>query len=152
MTRISYYIDSCIYLNIWQKEVSTSGVEFWRFAKEFFDKIEENNKTVFYSGFILKELSYILNEKEFIQKRKVFDLSKHFKKVTLTSKELEEARGIEREIKYDVSFYDIIHMILARKSHSILITRDKRLMNLARKHQIPVQLPEEAIKKLAKNY
>ena len=58
----SYYVDTCIYLNIWQRE-TVQGIEFWKLAKELFDKIEERENTIYYSGFILKELKYILTEK-----------------------------------------------------------------------------------------
>ncbi|HLC56705.1 MAG TPA: hypothetical protein VJJ23_05710 [Candidatus Nanoarchaeia archaeon] len=52
----SYYIDTCIYLNLWQKEVSFSGVKYWEIAKKLFDFIEEKNIITYYSGFILNEL------------------------------------------------------------------------------------------------
>jgi len=142
----SYYIDTCIYLNLWQKEVSFSGVKYWEIAQNLLEFIEEKNYTIYFSGFILKELNYILSKKEFENKKELFENTTNFKKVFLDKEELEEARKIEKEVNFDVSFYDIIHMILAKKTKSILVTRDKRLMNIAIKHKVDVKLPEEIIK------
>ena len=142
----SYYIDTCIYLNLWQKEVSFSGVKYWEIAQNLLEFIEEKNYTIYFSGFILKELNYILSKKEFENKKELFENTTNFKKVFLDKEELEEARKIEKEVNFDVSFYDIIHMILAKKTKSILVTRDKRLMNIAIKYKVDVKLPEEIIK------
>src|SRR3989344_6287794 len=142
----SYYIDTCIYLNLWQKEVSFSGVKYWEIAQNLLEFIEEKNYTIYFSGFILKELNYILSKKEFENKKELFENTTNFKKVFLDKEELEEARKIEKEVNFDVSFYDIIHMILAKKTKSILETRDKRLMNIAIKYKVDVKLPEEIIK------
>ena len=129
----SYYIDTCIYLNLWQKEESFSGIKYWKIAQRLFELIEENNENVYYSGFILKEMSFILNKKEFEDKIKLFEATSNFKKIFIEKSEMDDARKIEDEIGFEVSFYDIIHMILARKSKSILVTRDKRLMKIAKK-------------------
>ena len=142
----SYYIDTCIYLNLWQKEESFSGIKYWEIAQRLFELIEENNENIYYSGFILKEMSFILNKKEFEDKIKLFEATSNFKKIFIEKSEMDDARKIEDEIGFEVSFYDIIHMILARKSKSILVTRDKRLMNIARKYKISVKLPEDIIK------
>jgi len=37
-------------------------------------------------------------------------------------------------------------MILARKTNSVLITRDKRLMKIAKKYNVTVSLPKEIIR------
>jgi predicted nucleic acid-binding protein len=142
----SYYIDTCIYLNLWQKEVSFSGVKYWEIAKKLFEFIEEKGIVMYYSGFILNELKFILSEKEFENKKALFGNIPSFKKIGLERNELDEARKIEDETKFEVSFYDIIHMILARKTNSILITRDKRLMKIAKKYNVTVSLPEEIIR------
>ena len=142
----SYYIDTCIYLNLWQKEVSFSGVKYWEIAKKLFDFIEEKNIITYYSGFILNELKFILNKKDFENKKALFDNMPNFKKVVLEKYEFDEARKIENEANFEVSFYDIIHMILARKTNSVLITRGKRLMKIAKKYNVGISLPEDVIK------
>ena len=140
----SYYVDTCIYLNIWQKEVVNS-VELWKLSKEFFDKIEERENMIYYSGFILKELMYLLSENEFKQKREMFSSNPRFIKEILTSEEYEEAREIEIKIKDEISFYDIIHILLAKKTKSILITRDKKLIETPKSLGVEVKKPEEIL-------
>jgi len=142
----SYYIDTCIYLNLWQKEESFSGVKYWKIAKNLFEFIEEKNEIIYYSGFILKEMNFILSKKDFNNKIRLFETTPNFKRIFLKENEIEDARKIENETNFEISFYDIIHMILARKSKSILVTRDKRLMSIAKKYKVVVQLPEEIFK------
>ena len=139
-----YYVDTCVYLNIWQKEVANS-IELWKLAKEFFDKIEERGNIIYYSGFILKELMYILSEEEYYQKRELFNGSSNFIKATLNEAEYEEARKIEMDLKGKIGFYDIMHMLLARKTHSVLITRDKKLIETSNKFNVKVKRPEEVL-------
>ena len=131
----SYYVDSCVYLNLWQKEVNKFGRPLWKLAKKFFERVEQEKSLIYYSGFLLKELSFILTEKEFAQKRLMFEGSSNFKKIKLTLNEYELARKIESKNK-DAGFYDIIHMLLTKKTNSILITRDKELLKLAKKYKI----------------
>ncbi len=140
----SYYVDSCIYLNLWQKEF-VNGVALWELAKEFFDKVEEREDIIYYSGFILKEIMYILSENEFKQKRELFNSNPRFIKEVLTSKEYQDAREIEIRISYEISFYDIMHILLARKTNSILITRDKKLIEISKKLGVEAKKPEEIL-------
>ncbi|MEK6899095.1 MAG: PIN domain-containing protein [Nanoarchaeota archaeon] len=140
----SYYVDTCIYLNIWQKE-SIKGIELWRIAKEFFDKLEEREDTIYYSGFILKELSYILTDEEFNQKRELFNSNPIFIKEVLTKEEYEEARKIENELNNEISFYDIMHILISRKTNSILITRDKKLIEISKRLGVEAKKPEEIL-------
>lgn len=140
----NYYIDSCIYLNLWQKERSKLGKPLWRHAKDFLDRIEQEDSIVYYSGFLLKELSFILTESEFVKKRLMFESSPNFKRTKLSLNEYELARKIESRTK-NISFYDIIHMLLAKKNNSILITRDRELLKLAKKYKINAKKPEKIL-------
>lgn len=140
----SYYVDTCIYLNLWQKEVFNK-IELWKLAKDFFDKIEERKEIIYYSGFILKELMYLLSESEFNQKRELFNSSPRFIKGMLTLEEYEEAREIEIKTDNEISFYDITHILLARKTNSILITRDNKLIEISRKLGVKAKNPEEIL-------
>ena len=145
MNQKSFYIDSCIYLNLWQKEINFFGFPIWKIAAKLLNKIEKRNYNVYYSGFLLKELKYILDEDEFYQKRKLFETSPNFKKVKLSKEEFELARKIESQIDFAISFYDIIHMLLAKKTNSILITRDKKLIKLSKKYSVIAKKPEEVL-------
>ncbi len=134
-----FYVDTCIYLNLWKKEKL-----FWEKALSFFEKREEHDEKISYSKLIIKELKYILSEKEFEHKRNLFRENR-FEEIKLITEDIINARKIETEIKYELSFYDILHMLLARKSQSILITRDRKLIKIARKYNIKTKRPEEIL-------
>lgn len=140
----SYYVDTCIYLNLWKKEVDVYGNKLWEFAKNFFEKIESENSIIYYSGYLLKELMFVFDENKFIDKLELFNFSPNFRRVNLTKEAYETAKRIKKENK-EISFYDIIHMLLAKQTNSILITRDKALIKLAKEYQIIVKRPEEKL-------
>ena len=141
----SYYIDTCIYLNLWQKEVDdNTGAMLWKFAKDFLEKAEKES-IVYYSGFILKELKFILTDEEFDKKKVLFESSPNFRRVFLSEEEFNLARKIEKESNYEISFYDITHMLLAKKTKSLFITRDNKLINISKKYDIVAKRPEELL-------
>ena len=50
-----FYIDSCIYINLWNKEGNEAlGIPYWKIALDFFNKYSCSK--IYFSGFILKEL------------------------------------------------------------------------------------------------
>ncbi len=138
----SYYVDTCIYLNLWTKEVDEHGNKLWEFAKDFFEKIETEESIIYYSGFLLKELLFLLSTEEYLQKRELFDSSPNFKKAILSKEEYELAKKISKENKA-ISFYDVIHMLLAKKTNSVLVTRDRLLIQLAKNYSVTAKKPEE---------
>ena len=141
-----YYIDTCIYLNLWQKEVDEkTGALLWKFAKDFLEKAETENSTVYYSGYLLKELSFVLEKDIFNKKLQMFNFSPNFKRINLSISEYNSARRIEKESNYEVSFYDIIHMLLTKKTKSLLITRDNKLIDISRKYNLIVKRPEDLL-------
>ncbi len=137
-----YYVDTCIYLNLWKKEVDNFGNKLWAFAKDFFEKAESEDATIYYSGFLLKEFIFLLSTEEYLQKRDLFDSSPNFKKVILSKEEYELAKKIKKG-NNQLSFYDVIHMFLAKKTSSILVTRDKLLISLAKDYSVIAKRPEE---------
>jgi predicted nucleic acid-binding protein len=141
---VSYYVDSCVYLNLWRKEVDEYGNLLWKFAKEFFEKTEDENSIIYYSGYLLKELMFTFDEKQFIEKLELFNYSPNFKRITLTKEEYNLAKKIKRE-NFEASFYDIIHMLLAKQNNSILMTRDRLLMQLAKEYSVIAKRPEEIL-------
>ena len=92
---------------------------------------------------MLKELSYILTREEFYKKKLMFESSPNFSRLILSKEEFEEARKIERETRSEISFFDIIHILLARKSNSVLVTRDKKLIYIAARYKVSAEKPEE---------
>jgi len=146
MDQKSFYVDSCIYLNLWQKESNEkSGVLYWKIAKEFFEKTGDKNAIIYYSGYLLKELSFILEKGAFNKKLQIFNNSPNFIRAKLSLIEFNLARSIEKKSNYEISFFDIIHMLLARKTNSILITRDKKLIEISKKYNVIAKTPEEIL-------
>jgi len=84
------------------------------------------------------------DEDKFIDKLELFNFSPNFKRVNLKKEEYELARKIKKE-NPGTSFYDIIHMLLAKQTNSILITRDNLLINLAKEYEVKVKKPEETL-------
>ena len=142
----NFYIDTCIYLNLWKKEKGVIfGKPLWLISKEFFELMINNNYKVYYSGFILKELYHKLDEEEFNKKRVFIESTNNFIKIDLTNEEYKQAKLIERKVNFAISFFDIIHLILAKKSNSMLITRDKELLKIAKRLGAVAKKPEEVI-------
>ena len=138
----SFYVDTCIYLNLWRKEVF-GGEHLWKFALDFFKNAENNNSTIYYSGFILKEMLFILGEKEYLQKRFALEDAKNFKKIELTKDEFKLAQRIKEKSTDNLSFFDIIHLLLAKKTNSTLITRDNLILENAKEFSVNATKPEE---------
>jgi predicted nucleic acid-binding protein len=114
----------------------------WTFAKDFFEKVENEDSIIYYSGFLLKEFIFLLATEEYLQKRDLFDSSPNFKKIVLSKEEYELAKKISKR-NSEISFYDIIHMLLAKKTNSILVTRDRLLIQLVNDHSVIAKRPEE---------
>ena len=141
----SVYVDSCIYLNLWQKEGNEKfGIPYWKIAETFLEDCSRKNRTIYYSCFVLKELEFVLAQKEFTEKRKVFDCLP-FKKINISAEEIGRARKMESELMYEISFYDIMHILSALKTNSILVTRDKKLLHSAKKYSVTAKKPEELL-------
>jgi len=140
-----YYVDSCIYLNLWKKESNKTGIPLWIFARDFFEKARIKRSVIFYSGYLLKELSFKINKDIFIKKLKMFEYSSNFKRVNLSREEYELARKIDRKTGDEIGFFDIIHLLLAKKTGSVLITRDNKLIKFAKKYFVKSKKPEELI-------
>ncbi len=85
---------------------------------------------------------FLLSTDEYLQKRDLFDSSPSFKKTILSKEEYEVAKKISN-INSEISFYDVIHMMLAKKTNSILVTRDRLLIQIAKNYSVIVKKPEE---------
>jgi len=42
-----------------------------------------------------------------------------------------------------LSFYDVIHLLLAKKTNSVLVTGDKLLIQLSKDYSVEAKKPEE---------
>ena len=141
----SYYVDTCIYINLWKKEVDETGKPLWLLAKKFFEFADQNNLKIFYSGFILKEFLFLLSAEEYLNKREFIEYNPLFEKTILTKEEYKEATKLKNKLNTDCSLYDLIHLRLTKKTNSILITQDRELLELANFMDIPAKTPQEII-------
>lgn len=142
---VSFYVDTCIYLNLWKKEIGFNGEPFWIFAKDFFEFANKNNINIFYSGFILKELLFILDDSDYIEKKCFMEENSMFCKSILSKEEYVFAQKLKEELNTNCSFLDIIHLVLAKKTNSVFISRDNELINIANQLKIIAKRPEEII-------
>ncbi|MFC1800816.1 hypothetical protein ACFLYT_02040 [Nanoarchaeota archaeon] len=64
MEQKSYYLDTCIWLNLFKKEGDAArGTPYWKITEDFIKYIEENNKQIIVSTIVLKELSFKSKDK-----------------------------------------------------------------------------------------
>lgn len=140
-----YFVDTCIWLNLFKKEGDeTKGIPYWKIAKDFFEKVIFTEKfEIYYSGFILKELKFIINDDNLFREKLNY-MEDEFRFVKATSEDYDFARKLESEFKYEISFFDCTHIAISKRLNCILVTRDKELLGAARKH-IKAHKPEELI-------
>jgi predicted nucleic acid-binding protein len=134
MKENAFFIDSCIWLNLFKKEKAYSEV-----AKKFLLKFDN----IIFSNLVLRELQYVLNNQELFLEKKSF-MEKEFTVVKVTQEDYIFARKIESELQFALSFYDCIHIATTYRLRGALITRDNDLIRLGKKY-VPVCKPEELL-------
>ncbi len=126
-----FYVDSCIYLNLWKMEVR-NGVAFWKLAQNFFEHVKATNDSILISSFVLKELCFARDVKDLQEKIKDIRRSQLFRGVAAISDDYSEARRLESVARYELSFFDCMHIAMARRVGAMLVTRDNKLLSFAR--------------------
>ncbi len=142
-----YYFDTCIWLNFFKKEVNPyTQIEYWKIVELFLEKIlTSNNNSIYYSGFVLKELEYKLKDPYNFKIIKNF--FKNEEKIIFIKADEEIysfARNLESKFKYKISFFDCLHIAICKKNNFTLITRDNELINYS-KNIIYAKKPEHLI-------
>jgi hypothetical protein len=133
---MKYDVDTCIYVNLWNKE-ERAGRQFWRFAKDFFEKTPREG--VLFSGFILKELENVLGVRFTFEMRRTIE--GHLR-IIAHDDDYAAARVLEREVRFEIGFFDCMHIILTRRTDAVLVTRDRLLIKCAT-GRCAVARPEE---------
>ena len=136
MAHKSFYIDSCIWLNLFKKEESQSGdLKYWEIAKNFIESIIfSKDKEIVYTGFVLKELKFKLDEKTFNEKQLFFKNEERFHFIKATEAEYTLARKLESDLNFEISFFDCIHVAICKRLNLVLITRDEKLIEYAKEY------------------
>lgn len=139
-----FYVDTCIWLNLFKKEGDYSkGVPYWQIAKTFFEKILYSDNVIIVSPIILRELEFKLKDKYFLVKE-VFKNVKNIRFIKITPEDYDFARKLESDSNYSLSFYDYLHIAICKRLNLNLITRDEDLIKIADKY-VSTNKPEELI-------
>jgi len=140
-----YYIDTCIWLNLFKKEGDAErGVPYWEIADKFINNIKESEQgDVIVSTIVLKELTFKLKE-SFNKKRSFFKEKPYIIIVKMIAEDILLARKIESENNYQIGFCDCLHIAIAKRLDATLVTRDKDLIIIGRRY-VYVDKPENLI-------
>lgn len=143
MAQKTYYIDSCIWLNLFKKEGDeTKDAPYWKLAEEFIKKVMFSEDKIVYSGFILKEIRFDLNNEElFKEKQKFLEEEPKFSFIKAAPEDYNFGRKLESEFNFEISFFDCMHIAISKRLKFILVTKDALLMEKAKKY-IFVDKPE----------
>jgi predicted nucleic acid-binding protein len=146
MAQKSFYVDSVIWLNLFKKEGDPAkGVPYWKIAKDFTEKIIfSQDEEIVYSGFILKEMKFKLDENTFKEKQMFFKEEEKIRFVKATEEDYSFARKLESDVKYEISFFDCLHIAICKRLNLIFVTRDELLIKIARKF-IQADKPENLL-------
>ncbi len=144
MEHKSFYLDTCIWLNLFKKEGDSSrGVPYWKIARDFIEKVMfSKNEEIIYSGLILREIKFKIGNEDILKEKLLFLKEEYkFRFVEVTEEDYSFARKLESELKYELSFYDCLHIAICKRLNFILVTRDKDLIKIAKRY-ISVEKPE----------
>ncbi len=141
-----YYVDSCIWLNLFKKEGDEKkGKPYWKIARDFLEMVLCDGGIIYYSRFVLKEIEYVLNDKNLYKEKLLFlKKGKSFVYVKSLDEDYFLARRIECETNYVISFFDCLHMATSKRKGAVLVTRDNIFINRAKKYVI-AKKPEDLL-------
>jgi len=100
---------------------------------------------IVYSGFVLKEIKYKLNDDNIFKDRhKFIKQEPKFSFVKALDEDYQLARKLESEFNFEISFLDCQHIAICKRLNCVLATRDNKLIEAARKH-IEADKPENLL-------
>ena len=126
---MKYYIDTCIWLNILLEEK-----RFCKESKEFLHNLIFLGYNICYSGLVLRELKTKLKRFDYSVFRE--ELDKFAERFELCESDKKHARVLEE--RYHSGYYDMVHLSLCKRLGLILVTRDKRLVDICEKENVVV--------------
>ena len=147
MVKKSFYIDSCIWLNLFKKEGDpTKGTPYWKIAEDFVSKIMfSDDSEIFYSGLVVREIQFKLNNEKLLKERLEFLRGEpKFKLIDVLKEDEAFAKKLESKSNFEISFYDCLHIAICKRLNLILVTRDAKLIEFA-KDYILVDKPENLL-------
>ena len=142
---MKFYVDTCIWLNLFKKEENFSkGQPYWKIAEEFIKKVIFSEHEIVYSGFVLKEIKHRLNYELFKEVHKLLKKEPKFCFVKALEEDYLFARKLELAFNFEIGFFDCQHIAICKRLGCILVTRDNKLIACARRH-INVEKPEKLL-------
>lgn len=140
----NYYLDTCIWLNLFKKEVSlTEKIPYWKIVLDIIESIVKANGIIYVSTIVLKEL-YFISPENFKQITRYFKQSDFIKLIKTTPEDYNLARTFEKEDGAKISFYDYLHIAIVKRLSCVFVTRDKDLIKFS-ENKINVTVPENLI-------
>ncbi|MGM5484106.1 MAG: type II toxin-antitoxin system VapC family toxin [Nanobdellota archaeon] len=138
-----FFVDTCIWLNLFKREGDSSkGKPYFKISEDFLEKVMFSKELeIYYSGLILKEIKYILEDDLLFEDKKNF-MRKEFFFAKASSSDYILGRKIESELNYELSFFDSMHIAMAFRLKCTLVTRDKDLLKLS-KNYVKSSKPED---------
>ena len=129
-------------MNLWRREES-SIQKFWVITSDFFEAVDRQNEVIYVSGFIQKELKWLLTAEEFSKRTELFEGVSRFRKIHAHDEAYRLGRELERETCGKISFFDCMRITLSKRLGAVLITRDRMLIETAPQNGCPAYRPEE---------
>ena len=141
-----YYIDTCIWINIFKKEYDfNKRKSIGKLSKKFIMKIiSSESDELFCSGIVLRELQLKLSPQEYAYAIDSIEEIDRFNRVEVIEEDKKNARKLESRYNFEISFYDLIHLVISKRLSLVLITRDTGLIKAAKQNGVDARTPEEA--------
>jgi len=145
VTQKTFYIDSCIWLNLFKKEENPhKGSPFWKSANDFITRvIISKDCEIAYSSIILQELRAVIKNDRLFERRADFiKRGQNFRRVEISSEDYLSAKEIEKTSGPYVGFGDCLHIAICKRLALVLVTRDREMINVAKRY-VKVGRPED---------
>ena len=134
-----YYVDTAIWLDLYDNRVGFHGEPLGDLAYAFFQKVISRKEDVVISDVVLSELSTFYSAGEINSMIKPFE--QILSCISASDSDFREAKAIAKARK--VPMGDCLHVLLARNHQLTLITRNNHFKDLVDIH--PFLKPEQVI-------
>ena len=133
---IRYYVDTCIWLNLFREEHAPNGVPLWLFTEEFIIRAKQEGWEILISSVVLGELSRRL-DLELVHES--------FQAFTFVETRREDyALASSIEASHFIGMNDCLHLAISKRMDAVLVTRDKNLLRVAKRF-VKAKKPEDLL-------
>tara|TARA_Y100000310_G_scaffold334528_1_gene414529 strand:+ start:572 stop:1006 length:435 start_codon:yes stop_codon:yes gene_type:complete len=143
---MKFYLDTCIWLNLFKKEGnSKKGKPYWKIAEEFIETVIFSDNEIIYSNIVLREIEYVIANSSLFEERKCFmENEPKLSFVFMEKIDYDFARKLELKHNFELSFYDFLHIAICKRMNLVLVTRDNDMIRIG-KNYISTDKPENLI-------